>query len=118
MVKVLIVDDDDDVTFSLRRSLKSMSSQYDISVANSGQECLKKVKKNRPDIVLLDIMMPEMDGWEVNDELQTMNIPVLFITGKAYMIEESRLRKVEYLLKPIDIRELEANIKQILKMWS
>ena len=118
MVKILIVDDDDDVTFSLRRSLKHASDEYKISVANSGKECLEKVKKNRPDIVLLDIMMPEMDGWEVNDKLQIEQIPVLFITGKAYMIKESRLRKVDYLLKPIDIRELEANIKQILKMWS
>ena len=118
MVKILIVDDNEDVTYSLKKSLESVGPEYDISVAHSGKECLKKVKKNRPDIVLLDIMMPEMDGWQVNDNLQTMKIPVLFITGKAYMIEESRLRKVEYLLKPVDIRELEANIKQILKMWS
>ena len=115
MVKILIVDDNEDVTYSLKKSLESVGPEYDISVAHSGKECLNKVKQDTPDIVLLDIMMPGMDGWEVEDKLQTEQIPVLFITGKANMLDESKLRKIDYLMKPIDVKELEARIRQILK---
>ena len=115
-MKVLIVDDNEDVTYSLKKSLETISSEYEISVANSGKECLEKVKRDTPDIVLLDIMMPEMDGFEVEDKLQIENIPVLFITGKANMLDESKLRKIDYLMKPVDVKELEARMRQILKI--
>ena len=116
MVKVLIVDDNKDVTYSLGKSLESLNEGYEISTAHSGKECLEKVHQHKPDIVLLDIMMPEMDGWEVANKIT--DIPVLFITGKANMMREAKSRRIEFLMKPIDIKELDARIKQLMKLWS
>ncbi len=117
-MKVIIVDDNKDVTYSLRKGLLSISEDYEIKEANSGMECLELVKKDKPDIVLLDIMMPKMDGWAVAEVLKSRGIPILFITGKANMIEESKFRDIEYLLKPVDIKELDARIRKILKIGS
>jgi len=116
MVKVLIVDDNEDVTYSLDKSLKSLNKGYETEIANSGEECLQKVEADRPDIVLLDIMMPDMDGWEVAEKLQPKHIPILFITGKADMLNERKdtLDIIEYMMKPIKIEELDARIRKML----
>ena len=116
MVKILIVDDNEDVTYSLKKSLESIDMDYNVTVAHSGKECLDLVKKDKPDIVLMDIMMPEMDGFEVADQIK--DIPVLFITGKANMIREAKSRRIDFLMKPIDMKVLNDRIKQILKLWS
>ncbi len=61
-------------------------------------------------------MMPKMDGWAVAEVLKSMEILILFITGKANMIEESKFRDIEYLLKPIDSNQLDEKIRKILSI--
>ncbi len=91
-------------------------------MASNGQECLKKVSTERPDVILLDAMMPRMDGYETCRRLKadpaTRHIPVIFLTAKA---QETEIRKglalgaVGYLVKPFDPIQLTAQIRQILK---
>jgi CheY-like chemotaxis protein len=91
-------------------------------VAGNGQECLEKVSTERPDLILLDAMMPRMDGYETCRRLKadpaTRDIPVIFLTAKA---QEGEIRKglelgaVGYLVKPFDPMRLAAQIKQILE---
>lgn len=116
-MKIIIVDDNKDVTYSLKKSLESMGKGYECREAYSGVECLELVKKDKPDMVLLDIMMPKMDGWAVAEALQPLNIPVLFITGKANMVQEAKARKIDFLIKPIDMKELDNKIQEVMKMW-
>ncbi len=116
---ILIVDD----TKANINILLSLLSSYDVVVALSGKEALKMVKKNEIDIILLDIMMPDMDGYEVCEILKskqkTKDIPVLFITAKT---DEDSIEKaydiggVDYVTKPFKSKELIARIKTHLKL--
>ena len=116
-MKIIIVDDNKDVTYSLKKSLESLGKGYECREAYSGIECLELVKKDKPDLVLLDIMMPKMDGWAVAEALEPLKIPVIYITGKANMVQEARKRKIDFLMKPIDMKELDNKIQEIMKMW-
>jgi len=121
-IKVLIVDDNSSITYSLEKGLKSISSQYEIFQANSGQDCLTNVKQHTPDIILLDIIMPDMDGWAVVEKLHTnsnwSNIPIIFITGKADEISQviGTMSVEDYVMKPIDVKDLDMRIRRILKI--
>jgi CheY-like chemotaxis protein len=68
MKKVMVVDDEPDVTFLVKEMLGREG--FSVVEANSGREALKKLNKEKPDLVLLDIMMPEMDGWEVSRKIK------------------------------------------------
>ncbi|MDK9703066.1 MAG: response regulator [Sulfuritalea sp.] len=118
---ILIVDDDQTNTRLLEVQLKS--SGYQIMTAHSGGECLEQIKAHLPDIILLDIMMPEMDGFDVAGRLKadprTENIPVIMITGLAD--RESRLRALgmgaeEFLTKPVDRAELLVRVRNMLRL--
>jgi two-component system response regulator VicR len=90
--------------------------------ANGGREGLDLVRKELPDLVLLDLMMPDMDGWDVyhqiRSEVQTRDIPVIVITAKAQDIDKIlglRVAKVEdYISKPFSPQELIERIEQVL----
>jgi DNA-binding response OmpR family regulator len=96
---------------------------YTVSGANGGREGLDLVRKVLPDLVLLDLMMPDMDGWDVYHEIKsqelTRDIPVIVITAKAQDIDRIlglRVAKVEdYISKPFSPQELIDRIEQVLK---
>lgn len=69
MKKILVVDDEPDVTFLVKQMLGKEG--FKVVEANSGEEALEKISYEKPDLVLLDIMMPEMDGWEVSRKIKT-----------------------------------------------
>ena len=73
MKRIMIVDDYEDI-LDLTKDILSVKD-YEIETACGGEECLKKVEKFKPDMILLDIMMPKMSGWEVLDELEKRGIP-------------------------------------------
>ena len=106
-MKVLIVDDNQDITYSLKKALEALNPDYEITEAWSGKECLDKA-----DIILLDIMMPEMDGFQVSEQITAK--PILFITGKANMVREAKVRNIEFLQKPVDIKVLDKKIREML----
>ena len=109
-MKVLIVDDNEDITYSIRKALEALNPEYEITEAWSGKECLDKA--GNADIILLDIMMPEMDGFQVSEQITTK--PILFITGKAHMMREAKARNIEFLMKPVNIKVLDRKIREML----
>ncbi len=119
--KVLIVDDNTtniQVVGSILKNLK-----VDISVATNGRAALEIVNKVNPDLILLDIMMPEMDGFEVIDELysndSTRQIPVIFITAKIQtedIVKAFEKGAVDYITKPFKAPELLVRVKTQLNI--
>lgn len=122
MKKILVVDDNEDMVFSIIDGLKSVSSEYTFVKAYGGKEALAKLKKEQVDIVLLDIMMPDMDGWAVvakmkkNPALEP--IPLIFLTAKTDDLSKGMgfLTVDEYVTKPFNIADLNNRIKKLLKI--
>jgi two-component system alkaline phosphatase synthesis response regulator PhoP len=116
--KILLVDDDVDFVKATTKVLESRP--YDIVVAHDGKEALEKARKEKPDLVLLDILMPLVDGFAVADQFRKdqslSNIPVLALTsfseslGQPFPFEVS-----DYIQKPISPKDLLAKVEQHLK---
>ncbi|MCI5142996.1 MAG: response regulator, partial [Candidatus Electrothrix sp. ATG1] len=103
--KILIVDDEPNNLHLLRMILHG---DYSLAFAKNGQEALEATEKHDPDLILLDIMMPVMDGYEACGRLKnnpaTAKIPVIFVTAMGEVNDESRgfdLGGVDYITKPI-----------------
>ena len=117
--KVLIVDDEPDILFTLSRMLEM--SGYSVAKAASGKDCIKKLNEFTPDLVLLDIMMPEMSGWDVaakiKDNSSWRDIPIIFLTAKGdtMSIGMGGLSAQDYIVKPFNIEDLKSRIEQVLK---
>ncbi len=118
--KILVVDDQPINVQLLKRKLEKEG--IDISTAFSGQEALDSVEKNRPDLILLDVMMPDMDGIEVCQRLQadesTRSIPVIFVTArnnKEGKLEGLGVGAVDYITKPVDLDETLARVQTQLR---
>ena len=117
--KILVVDDEPEITEIVEVFLKTAG--YDVMVENSGDACLERAKSYQPDLILLDIMMPKTDGYEVCDRLKknqlTQNIPVIFLTGKDARHDEGRSFRVGgdmFVKKPFSCERLLDIIKIVL----
>ena len=120
---VLVVEDSKDVSFMICETLKHHIG-CQVTAAMDGEECLRLVKEKPPDVILLDIYMPGMDGFEVckilkGDE-ETKHIPIIFLTATAYDIQ-SKIRGLEmgaddYLTQPVDNLELITRVKVMLRI--
>jgi diguanylate cyclase (GGDEF)-like protein len=121
MPKILIADDNDDMLDTLDRIFKLYD--FEVFTAINGKEAIKKAKLHAPDIIILDGMMPEMDGFEACKNLKkdekTRLIPIVFLTANFMEIHDRvkglALGADDYLLKPFNSKELVARIKSILK---
>ncbi len=120
---ILVVEDNKDVCFMICETLRSYIGCRVIS-AGDGEECLAIVKKELPDVILLDIHMPKMDGFEVCGILkvdeQTSHIPIIFLTATASDLK-SRIRGLEigaddYIVQPVDNLELITRVKVMLRI--
>ncbi len=118
-MKVLLVDDDLDIQFVARLALKRAG--FTVSVAASGAEALESVQRDRPDVILLDWMMPDMDGPEACRRLKqspdTSGIPVIFVTARSQQAEIGRgiaLGAAGYIVKPFDALSLGDEIRKLL----
>lgn len=113
---ILIVDD---MPINIQVLARPLKSDYNIKIATNGEMALKiAASRNPPDLILLDIIMPEMDGYEVCKRLKrdprTQNIPVIFITAKSDVEDETRgleLGAVDYITKPFQIPIVKARVK-------
>lgn len=112
--KILIVDDEPNNLHVLRQILKE---SYSLVFSKNGPEALTAVSKHHPDLILLDIMMPEMNGYEVCRRLkeseETKHIPVIFITAMSDIDDESRgfqQGAVDYIIKPVSGRIVQARV--------
>jgi len=119
MDKILIVDDE---IINIELISNLLEPSYEIFTASSGKEAIKSASENHPDLILLDILMPEMDGFKVCKALKskptTVNIPVIFLTSKNKDKDEAegfRLGAVDYIRKPfrplVDMRRIAVHIK-------
>jgi CheY-like chemotaxis protein len=117
--RILAVDDENDILLILRTSLKD---EYEVETASSGPEALTKIDENLPDLVILDMMMPEMDGIEVLEEIRRMpmtaSTPVIFLTGisdKAKIREALDKGTQYYIVKPFNYNDLLSKVAIALR---
>jgi two-component system, cell cycle response regulator len=119
--KVLVVDDDEDGLYILKLLLTKM--KYEVHTAKDGEEALEKADALIPDIILLDVMMPKLNGFEVCKRVKAspegMYIPIILLTAKSELtskIEGLDCGADEYLTKPYDMHELTARIRSMLRI--
>jgi CheY-like chemotaxis protein len=117
---VLVVDDEPDVAKIISINLEMEG--YDARVAYNGRQALDEIALKKPDCILLDIMMPEMDGWEVlrilKDDSNTADIPVVVVTARSTDVDQIKGFSggaVEYIIKPFDPRQLLDYVERALK---
>jgi two-component system, OmpR family, KDP operon response regulator KdpE len=114
---LLLIDDDPSVTDLLRLMLKPTFPN--VRITNSGAEGLSMVKDLKPDLVILDLMMPDIDGWEICEKIRGFSgVPVLIISAldKPGMIAEALNSGAnDYLIKPITANMLLGHVKKLLK---
>jgi len=121
MKTILVVDDNPDVLTSLKVGLEEVSGDYQILMAEDGKKCLEMLKNNtKPDIILLDIMMPQMSGWEVFDRIKEnpswKTIPVVFLTARTDRTAKNAGSFLgdDYIEKPFNISDLKKRIEILL----
>lgn len=117
--KVLIVDDEEHIVELLQFNL--VNAGYKVITANNGLDALKKVKENKPDLLLLDLMLPGMDGLDVCKEIkrdkETSKTSIIMLTAKSEELDKIlglELGADDYITKPFSIRELLARVKAVL----
>ena len=118
---ILCVEDEPEMIDLIRLILGRRG--FEIKGAAGGIEGLKMIRQNPPDLVLLDLMMPDMDGWEVYQQMKadekTKNIPVIVVTAKAQSIDKVlglHIAKVDdYLTKPFSPQDLMNSVEKVLK---
>ena len=120
--KIIYLIDDDDM--QLTTSELFLQDEYEIYKSKSGQEALDYINSNEliPDLVLLDILMPDMDGWEVFRKMKEMDllkkVPIVFLTSVEAEVERKRAYNIgitDYIVKPYNMTELKSRVKNIIK---
>ncbi len=116
-LKLLVVDDDWAVTDMLSTLLKLQG--FEVATANRGTDCLAMVREKMPDLLLLDLMMPDMDGWAVCRELRlSSNVPILILSALNDPLKIASILDAgadDYLTKPVASSLLLARINRLLK---
>lgn len=120
--KILIIDDEEDFCYFVKKNLEAISN-FEIITATRGKKGIQLARKKKPDLILLDIMMPGIDGLEVLKRLKksekTQNIPVIMLTAKDE--DESKVRALgsfcdDYIVKPVENVVLKGKIHKVLSL--
>ena len=118
--RILVVDDEPDAVELIAFNLNSAG--FDVVTADDGQEAIRKAESGHPDLIVLDVMLPEMDGLEVCKRLragaETANIPIVMLTAKAGEVDRVlglELGADDYVTKPFSPRELVLRVKNLLR---
>ncbi len=115
--KVLIVDDDNNIADLI--SLYLIKECYETEIVNDGEEALRVFNTFKPDIILLDLMLPGIDGYQVCREVRrTSNVPIIMLSAKGEVFDKVlglELGADDYIIKPFDSKELVARVKAILR---
>ena len=118
--KILVVDDDPNISELLRLYL--VKEGYQVTVAHDGEEALACYEKDRPAMVLLDVMMPKLEGWETCRRIRKLgDTPVIMLTAKGDTFDKVlglELGADDYVVKPFDAKEVVARIKAVLRRCS
>lgn len=117
---ILLIDDDEEVLGTLSRTLKPQG--FEVGLAHSGKEGLRKIRENIPDLLILDIMMPGMDGLEVcrniRADINFNRLPILFLSARDStdeIVEGLDIGGDDYIVKPFEITELNARVRALLR---
>jgi DNA-binding response OmpR family regulator len=123
MVRVLVIDDEAPIRLLCRVNLEAAGME--VREAEDGLVGLAAAREERPDVVLLDVMMPGMDGWQVLEELlgdeQTQDIPIVFLTARAEVRDQARgleLGGIDYVTKPFNPLDLAPLVENLLERVS
>ena len=118
--KILVVDDDTNICEIIRLYLEKEG--YDVIIVNDGKSALEKFKEQAPMLVLLDIMLPILDGRQVCSEIRRIsNIPIIMLTAKGETFDKVlglELGADDYIVKPFEAKELVARIKAVLRRYN
>ena len=119
MPRVLVIDDEAPIRLLCRVNLEAAG--IDVTEAEDGRVGLEAAREERPDVILLDVMMPGMDGWQVFEELvqdeRTSGIPIVFLTARAELRDQARgleLGGVDYVTKPFNPLNLAPLVEDLL----
>ncbi len=120
-VKIMIVDDNEDMRYTIKTAIETQNSSYKIVEAKSGLECLSKLPKQKPDIILMDIMMPEMSGLEtvvkIKEDEKNKRIKIIFVsaTTDEKTKNMAKLTGDGFIEKPFTSSKLVELIQSVLK---
>ncbi|MCF7872731.1 MAG: response regulator [Candidatus Omnitrophica bacterium] len=121
--RILVVDDEEDLTYFLKANLE-IEEQYHVIAVTRARDAFKTAMRIKPDLIILDIMMPQIDGIKVLKKLkgskETLSIPVIMLSAKddnATKIEAAALYDECYITKPVQIEELKTKIKEIFQRY-
>jgi len=121
MKRILIIDDEEDLTFFIKANLE-LDGEFEVIIANSGKEGIKKAAKDNPDLILLDILMPRMNGYQTLEKLKnnakTLSIPVIMLTAlgdDSSKVKASTLYNEDYVVKPVQIDPLKEKIAEVFQ---
>lgn len=118
MIRILLVEDEKPISNLINLSLSKAG--YTCDCAFDGEEALKQIDGNKYDLILLDIMIPKIDGFELMEYIRPLEIPVIFITAKNAVkdrVKGLRMGAEDYLVKPFEIIELLARIDVVLRRF-
>lgn len=117
--KILIVDDDNNIAELI--SLYLTKECYDTKIVNDGEEALTAFEQYNPNMILLDLMLPGIDGYQVCREIRTRsNVPIIMLSAKGEIFDKVlglELGADDYILKPFDSKELVARVKAVLRRY-
>ena len=117
--RILIVDDDENIAELI--SLYLMKECYETYIVNDGEEALKIFPEFKPNLILLDLMLPGIDGYQVCRELRsTSQVPIIMLSAKGEIFDKVlglELGADDYMIKPFDLKELVARVKAVLRRY-
>jgi DNA-binding response OmpR family regulator len=117
--KILIVDDDNNIAELI--SLYLTKECYDTHIVNDGEEALRAFEQYNPNLILLDLMLPGIDGYQVCREIRTKsNVPIIMLSAKGEIFDKVlglELGADDYIMKPFDSKELVARVKAVLRRY-
>ncbi|MBE6731739.1 MAG: response regulator transcription factor [Ruminococcaceae bacterium] len=119
MINILIAEDNEYIATLIKLSLKQMG--YYCDVAYDGEEAANMAEKKTYDLVLLDVMMPKIDGFTLFDYIHQLKIPVIFITAKNSVNDRVKGLKMgadDYIVKPFEVLELQARVEVVLRRYN
>jgi DNA-binding response OmpR family regulator len=117
--KILVVDDDQNICELLRLYIEKEG--FEVSIANDGRKALQLFDEQEPDLIMLDIMLPELDGWQVCREIRKKSqCPIIMLTAKGEVFDKVlglELGADDYVVKPFETKEVVARIKAVLRRY-
>jgi len=119
--KILMVDDEPRVRYSIKSGLELLDDEIEVKTVDGWTACFNELIKEKPNLILLDIMMPEMSGWSVYDKIRDneewQHIPIIFLTARTdkIAIDAGKFMGNDFFEKPVDIKELKNRIDRIIE---